>query len=74
MRSTPATQGLRDRGVEEVGADRRHRLHPEHENEQRGHDRAAADPGHPDQQAHAQAEEHDHRVDHGRSLSERVAG
>jgi hypothetical protein len=48
--------GLGHRRVGEVRADRGDRLDAEHEDEERRHQRAAADAGHPDQDPHAEAE------------------
>jgi hypothetical protein len=58
----PAADGLGDGGVEDVGADRGHRLHPEEEDQQRGHQAAAAHAGHADEGADAEAEEDQCRV------------
>jgi len=49
--------GLRDGAIGEVGADRGERIDAEHEDEQRRHQRAAADPGHPHEHADAQPED-----------------
>jgi hypothetical protein len=51
-----AADGLRDRGVGEIGAHRGDRLHPEDEDQERRHQRAPADARHPDEDPHAQAE------------------
>jgi hypothetical protein len=58
-----AAERLRHGGVEDVGPDRGHRLDPEDQDQQRGHQRRAAHAGHPDQQADAESEQHDGRVD-----------
>ena len=55
---------LGDRAVGEVGADRDDRLHAGEEDQQRRHQRAAADPGQADQDSDAEPEGDDERVDH----------
>ncbi len=50
-------EGLEDRPVDDVGADRDRRLEAEDEDEQRRHQRAAAHAGRPDEQADQQAGE-----------------
>ncbi len=55
----PAADGLGDRAVEDVGADRGHRRDPEDEDQQRRHQRRAAHAGHADEQADAEAEDDD---------------
>jgi hypothetical protein len=51
-----AAHRLRHRRVEDVGADRRHRLDPEDQDQKRRHQRRTAHAGHPDQQADAKSE------------------
>jgi len=46
----PAARGLGDGSVEQIGADRDLRAHAEARDEQRRHQRAAADPGQADEQ------------------------
>ena len=58
----PAAERLGDRAVGEVGADRDDRLHAGEEDQQRRHQRAAADAGQPDEDADAEAEDDDQRV------------
>ena len=48
---------LEDRAVDDVGSDRDRRLEAEDEHEQWRHQRAAAHPGHPDQQPDQKAGE-----------------
>src|SRR3954464_3880965 len=64
----PAADGLGDRRVEDVGADRGGGLDPEDEDQQRRHQRAAAHAGHTDEYADAQSEKDDCRV-HGCTCS-----
>jgi len=59
LQMAPAAGGLGDRGVEDVGADRGHRLDPEQQDQQRRHQGAAAHAGHADEEADAEAEEDD---------------
>ena len=58
-----AADGLGHRGVEDVGADRGHRLDPEDQDQQRRHQRCAAHAGHPDEQADAEPEHDDRGID-----------
>ena len=58
----PAADRLGDRRVDDVGADRRGRLDPEDQDQQRRHQRASAHAGHTDEHADAQSEEDDCRV------------
>ena len=58
----PAADGLRHRAVGEVGPDRHDRVDPDDEDQQRRHERAAADAGQPDEDPDAEAEEDDERV------------
>jgi len=58
----PGTDGLGDRRVEDVGADRGGRLDAEDEDQHRGHQRSAAHPGHADEHADAKSEDDDCRV------------
>jgi hypothetical protein len=60
----PAAERLGHRAVGEVGADRHRRLDAREQDEQRRHERAAADPGQADQDPDPQAEEDDERI-HG---------
>jgi hypothetical protein len=55
----PAAGGLGNRRVEDVRTDRRGRLDPEEQDEERRHQGAAAHPGHADQESDAEAEEDD---------------
>jgi hypothetical protein len=55
----PAARGLGDGAVEDVGADSGDRLDAEDQDQERGHQRAAAHAGHSDQQADAKAEDDD---------------
>jgi len=48
-----SADGLGHRGVGEVGSDGGHRLDAEHEDQQRRHQRPAAHPGEPDENAYA---------------------
>jgi len=59
----PAAERLGDRAVRQVGADRHHRLDPDDQDQQRGHQRSAADAGQADQDADAEAEQ-DHQWVH----------
>jgi len=63
-----AADRLRDRGVREVCADRRDRRDTEDENQHRRHERPAADAGHADEDAHAEAEA-DQRKIHRQNLA-----
>ena len=56
LQMAPAAGRLGDGAVEDVGADRGHRLDAEDEDQERGHQRAAAHAGHADQHADAEAE------------------
>ena len=58
----PAAERLGQRAVGDVGADRDDRLRADHEQQQRRHQRPAADAGEADQHADAEAEEDDQRV------------
>jgi hypothetical protein len=58
----PAADRLGHRRVREVRADRHDGLDAGHQDEQRGHQRAAAHAGDTDERAHAEAEEDDRRV------------
>ena len=58
----PAADRLGHRAVGQVGADGDHRLDPEHEDQQRRHERAAAHAGGADEDADAEAEEDQERV------------
>ena len=49
--------GLERGAVRDVGADRRRRRHAEEEDEERGHERAPAHPGHPDEEPRQQTED-----------------
>ena len=53
----PSPNRLGDRGVEDVRADRQHRLDPEDDDQQRCHERAATHTGGPHEDAHAEAED-----------------
>jgi hypothetical protein len=62
----PAAGRLGNRAVEDVSSDGGHRLHAEDHDQEGGHQRPAAHPGHPDEQAHAEAEYDDNWI-HGPS-------
>jgi hypothetical protein len=49
-----AAAGLGGGGIEQVGADRGRWMNPEQQDQQRRHERTAADAGHSDQQADAE--------------------
>ena len=55
----PPADGLRHRPIGEVGADRHDGVHAREEDEQRRHERPAADPRQAHEHAHAQAEQDD---------------
>jgi hypothetical protein len=59
-----AADGLGDRRVEDVGADRRDGIDPEYEDQQRSHQGGSPHAGHADQQANTEAE-YDDRWIHG---------
>jgi len=59
----PAAGRLGDSPVGEVGAHRHCRLNPQHDYQQRGHQRPAADPRQADENADPQPEQHDHGID-----------
>ena len=58
----PAAEGLGDGAVGEVGADRDDGLDADDDDQQRRHQRAATDPGHPDQDADTESEDDDEGV------------
>jgi hypothetical protein len=60
----PAADGLRQRSVGDVGPDRDVRLRADEDQQQRRHQRAAADPGQADEHADTDAEDDDQRI-HG---------
>ena len=59
-----AAAGLGGRGIEQVGADRGRRVNAEQQDQQRRHQRAAADAGHADQEADAETRSNVERIDH----------
>jgi hypothetical protein len=58
----PAADGLGDRAVGEIGADRHHGAVAADQQQQRRHQRPATDPGESDEDADPEAEEDDQRV------------
>ena len=64
-----AADGLGDRGVEDVGADRGHRRDAEDQDQERRHQGRAAHAGHADEQADAEAEDDDRWIHAVRSAT-----
>src|SRR5579883_914829 len=64
--------GLRRRGIEEVTPYRRRRMNPEQQNEERGHQRAAAHPGHSHESADGKSGDRVEEIDGMHDIHDRV--
>ena len=65
---------LGGRCIEQVGPDRGGRVNAEDEDQERGHQRAAADAGHPDEQADAESRSDIKRIDHAHTICSDICG
>src|SRR5262249_1679587 len=69
-----AATGLGGRGIEQVGSDGRRRVNAKDENQERRHQRAAADARHPDKHADAESRSNIKRIDHVHTICSDICG